>query len=233
MVKYFETVFKACVKMDLNAKNLNENISNGINYCLKLNERTRELHLRNGIKGYCFFIKDFCPIKMGQLVNLVVRCCDRQMMDDFIEALLMKDTDYFMCQDIISNKEITYDNYTRRYAIKTLAPAVVAGVDISFKDTGLITEILGINLAKKYQLVTREDIPQDYSPIAEIKILSKAPIGTKYKDGTIYGNKLLVKFKTDELAQKMAFIAMGCGLGQKNSIGFGFCRADNDYLCEF
>ena len=38
-----------------------------------------------------------------------------------------------------------------------------------------------------------------------------------------FGNKFKIIPNEDEVSQKLAFVALGCGLGEKNSFGGGFC----------
>ena len=49
------------------------------------------------------------------------------------------------------------------------------------------------------------------------------------KDGgfiRFFGNKLRIVPNEDELSQKLAFTALACGLGEKNSYGGGFCLGE-------
>ena len=43
-----------------------------------------------------------------------------------------------------------------------------------------------------------------------------------YKKGKIYGNKLFIRPKSDEISQKLACLAIAEGLGEKNPLGYGF-----------
>jgi len=38
-----------------------------------------------------------------------------------------------------------------------------------------------------------------------------------------FGNKFRIVPNEDEVSQKLAFVALACGLGEKNSFGGGFC----------
>jgi len=39
----------------------------------------------------------------------------------------------------------------------------------------------------------------------------------------LFGNKLKIVPNEDETSQKLAFVALSCGLGEKQSYGGGFC----------
>jgi len=40
---------------------------------------------------------------------------------------------------------------------------------------------------------------------------------------TFFGNKFRIAPNEDDISQKLAFVALACGLGEKNSYGGGFC----------
>lgn len=233
IMQYYETIFKTVLHKDLDSKNLYESISSGINYCLKLNERTRELHLKKGIKGYSFFVSGFMPAKAGSVVRLIVRCMDKTMMDDFIEALLLHPTESFVCQDVISSNKYEFNTYLKRYSLKTVSPITLTQLNVTKAAKEETITRIAHNLNKKYRQFVDASISEEHNPIADIIVLNKYPLNTTYKGGKIFGHKLLVQFKTDELSQKMAMSAIALGLGEKNSIGYGACVANNDYLYQF
>lgn len=39
----------------------------------------------------------------------------------------------------------------------------------------------------------------------------------------LFGNKFKIVPNEDEVSQKLAFVALACGLGEKQSYGGGFC----------
>ena len=41
----------------------------------------------------------------------------------------------------------------------------------------------------------------------------------------LFGNKFRIVPNEDEVSQKLAFVALACGLGEKSSFGAGFCVA--------
>lgn len=232
-MQYYETVFKTVLHKDLDNENLYENISSGINYCLKLNERTQELHLKKGIKGYSFFVSGYTPMKAGSVVRLFIRCMDKAMMDDFIEALLLHPTESFVCQDVISYNKYEFNTYFKRYSLKTTSPIALTQLNATKAAKEEIIKRIAHNLNKKYRMFVDGSISQEHNPITDIIVLNKYPIKTSYKGGNILCHRVLVQFKSDELSQKMAMSAMAFGLGEKNSIGYGACIANNDYLYQF
>ncbi len=47
------------------------------------------------------------------------------------------------------------------------------------------------------------------------------------KEVRLFGNKFKIIPNEDEVSQKLAFVALGAGLGEKNSFGGGFCSYRN------
>lgn len=86
------------------------------------------------------------------------------------------------------------------------------------------------NLIKKYEKFTGEKLNmQGKSFVTLFEILNNSPAKIVYENRDKFGRTFLgYKFKihpdSDELSQKLAFTALACGLGEKNSlIGAGFC----------
>jgi CRISPR-associated endoribonuclease Cas6 len=86
------------------------------------------------------------------------------------------------------------------------------------------------NLEKKYQDFYNKPIKsnQSFIQLFELKNhrLQTIQSNKRYSDGKpvkFYGNKFRIIPNEDEISQKLAFMALACGLGEKNSFGAGFC----------
>ena len=85
---------------------------------------------------------------------------------------------------------------------------------------------------KKYELMTGEKIEMNESFIQLFSILNKKPLKVVYehkdKGGRVFlGNKFKIVPNDDDNSQKLAFTALACGLGEKNSLlGAGFCLGE-------
>jgi len=83
------------------------------------------------------------------------------------------------------------------------------------------------NLEKKYQSFYGEEIkaPQNFIQLLEIKncVPQNIKIHKEGKSIRFFGNKFKIIPNEDELSQKLAFVALACGLGEKGSYGGGFC----------
>lgn len=88
------------------------------------------------------------------------------------------------------------------------------------------------NLLKKYESYYGEKLEptQNFIQLLEIKNKKPQNIVMRKNDDkhgerkvTFFGNKFRIVPNEDELSQKLAFVALACGLGEKNSYGGGFC----------
>ncbi|MCK4440354.1 MAG: CRISPR-associated protein Cas6, partial [Sulfurovaceae bacterium] len=83
------------------------------------------------------------------------------------------------------------------------------------------------NLEKKYfDFYGEKLLPhQNFIQLLEIKNIKPQTIWTTKngKSFRFFGNKFRIVPHEDEVSQKLAFVALACGLGEKNSFGGGFC----------
>nr|WP_320024518.1 CRISPR-associated endoribonuclease Cas6 [uncultured Acetobacterium sp.] len=79
------------------------------------------------------------------------------------------------------------------------------------------------NLTKKYNLITNTKIDEDFTFFSHIKFDSHKPIAVPYKNVNLLGDKVTLMVEPNPSAQKLAYTALGCGLLEAGSRGFGFC----------
>ncbi len=83
-------------------------------------------------------------------------------------------------------------------------------------------ERIKINLIKKYNKFTGEKIEENFDFYTSIEFKNKKPISVNYKNIKLLGDKLQLNIADDKLSQKIAYMALGTGLGENNSRGLGF-----------
>ena len=95
-----------------------------------------------------------------------------------------------------------------------------------------LQEQLQDNLEKKYQDFYGEEIKssQNFVQLLELKNTKPQSIffiknskDIKMQKVRLFGNKFRIILNEDEVSQKLAFIALACGLGEKQSYGAGLC----------
>jgi len=116
------------------------------------------------------------------------------------------------------------------YSVTPVIVSTQRGVYWSIDRDGDIIKLqkqLNYNLEKKYQSFYGESIKSEGSFIQLLELKNRYPqsIYTKKGDRDIrfFGNKFRIVPNDDEVSQKLAFVAIACGLGEKNSFGGGFC----------
>lgn len=98
-------------------------------------------------------------------------------------------------------------------------------------DIEILQNQLQKNLEKKLKLFYPDDrdIMDNFIDKIEIKnqkpqsIYFKTVRNQKEKLVRLIGNKFKIVPKKDDLSQKLAFLSLGVGLGEKSSFGGGFC----------
>lgn len=235
---YFELTCTAYIKSDIEFKRSFEAISGYINYSF-LGSTLEKLHEKDGFKYYVF--SSFIPdeevkktkiYKSGSTYRFSIRSID----DAFIEKLSNQ------LRQNINNSDFlvvnTSKKTTKKFFITELysaTPTVITAKENKFwtleqsGDLTLLQKQLQDNLEKKYKSYYKEDLIPTQNFIQLIEIKNQKPQNIIiYKNGkkiTFFGNKFRVVPNEDEVSQKLAFLALGAGLGEKNSYGGGFCLA--------
>ena len=131
----------------------------------------------------------------------------------------------------IKQLELKEINKRKIEAIKSMNPIFIInkkGDFWTFSKDGDLSEYLALltnNVIKKYKAIFKEDLKPDNTFIEYFRILNDVPFTFYYKNIKFFGYKLFMHIRDDEISQKLAFIALGAGLGAKSSsVGGGFCR---------
>jgi CRISPR-associated endoribonuclease Cas6 len=195
-----------------------------------------EFHKKIGYKHYVF--NSFSPIekskiyKKGNIYKFTIRTLDENFASALSKGLKQNINDENFIIVEILKKEIKQFFISE---LKNVTPAIVSvdnGRFWTFQESGdieLLRNLLHSNLEKKYNSFFGEklDIKQNF--IQFIEINNKTPqniiITKNDKNVCFFGNKFKIIPNEDSVSQKLAFIALGCGFGEKNSYGGGFCLA--------
>ena len=238
-MKYFELKCIAFLKKDIDFKNSFDIISRYISFALTSDNNLKELHFKKGYKFYVF--SGFYPIekdkiyKKGKTYRFTIRSLKEELIDTLSEKL----------RENINNPNIlvveTYKKEIKQFFIKELysiTPVITTSKDNKLYwtiekegDILKLTKQLQDNLEKKYKDFYDKPIETSNNFIQLLEIKNQKPqsiwINKKVNGKNIpikfFGNKFRIVPNEDEASQKLAFLALGCGLGEKNSFGGGFC----------
>lgn len=227
-MKFYEMVVTVYLNKNIHFKNANECISRHINRAMAEDPKLKELHKETGLKFYIF--SSFYPVEKDRVykANKIYIFRLRALREDFIRTLSQHikqvDTVCFnvIATDIKQRKEQFVDQ------LYTVTPVIVSidrrkhwTKEHSFE---LLKNHLHANAEKKYNQFFNANVQID-SFISGIELLNPYTIPIPYKKGYLLGNKLILHIKTDEASQKLATMVLASGLGEKNSIGMGYCHA--------
>lgn len=234
-MKYFELKITTMVKKDIEAREANQTLAKAINFIMTQDGYTRELHSKKEIKPYVFSLPYPIDIKTktyqkGSVYLFSVRSIDEKFIN-ILKSNLQKvniDEFTFLASELKEVKQFKIKN------IETLTPAILTITEDGKtrnwtkkdKDLNFVIERFQNNLEKKYKEFFHEELNSDNYFIDGFSILNKKPILAKYKNTSLLGNKFKLYIADDEISQKLAFLALSVGLAEKNSLGFGYCRAN-------
>ena len=240
-MKIFELKCKAYLKTNIELKSSFDVLSKYLNYSIYQNEIYKNKD--TSIKNYCF--GNFYPTesdkiyKKNNVYEFVIRSIDEEFIDELEKAILENMNNSFLIVLSAVKKEID------QFFIRELYSATPVIVSQKKDDTGrqlywsldysgdieMLQNQLQKNLEKKLKLFYPEDMEATSNFIDKIEIKNVKPQSIYFKTVRnqkeklvrLIGNKFKIVPKKDDLSQKLAFLSLGVGLGEKSSFGGGFC----------
>ncbi|MDU8821080.1 CRISPR-associated protein Cas6 [Clostridioides difficile] len=227
-MRYLEIELFLKLEKEVLYVDLPEYLSKGINYQFLSSEESKQYHHKNRIKlyNYSFLtpIEEDKVYKKNKAYTLKIRFMDLNIANTFFNSLGTIMSPYFT---ILGKRYDFKENNKEIRYLTTITPAIIKirnniTLDMNSMDLNLVKERILRNTCKKYNMLNYDNIkPHDF--IDNIELLNNSSIGFNYKDALVIGNKYKIKIKPDKLSQKMAFVILGAGLLEKNSLAFGFC----------
>ncbi len=233
-MRYFELKCTAYVKRDINFRESFEKIAKYISYSMAQDEKLKKLHEKSGFKNYCF--GTLYPTEaekvyqQGKTYSVAIRSLSEEIID-ILSQQLRRNINNPNLQLLETTKKSHPQRFIRE--LYTVTPTITTIDKNLFWTVGKDSDILRLqrqlhdNLEKKYKRFYGEEIEpiQNFIQLLEIKnqkpqIIEFSKDGKKIK---LFGNKFKIIPHEDEISQKLAFVAMGAGLGEKNAFGGGFC----------
>ena len=240
-MKIFELKCKAYLKTNIELKSSFDVLSKYLNYSIYQNEIYKNKD--TSIKSYCF--GNFYPTesdkiyKKNNVYEFVIRSIDEEFIDELEKAIIENMNNGFLLVLSAVKKEI--DQFFIR-ELYSATPVIVSqkkdetgrqlywSLDYS-GDIEMLQNQLQKNLEKKLKLFYPEDMETTSNFIDKIEIKNVKPQSIYFKTirnqkeklVRLIGNKFKIIPKKDDLSQKLAFLSLGVGLGEKSSFGGGFC----------
>lgn len=220
---YKELVVTMLLQVDLAAEKSYEYLSRIISQTMLKDPQLKEMHGRQGLKGYSFC--NLYPLEKDKIYkkNRAYLWHIRSFDVDFLMKIKYL-LSHMQCGVVAS--EIKTFEYKPISRLKTLTPIVLTVENKSWvKENGIkiVMERTHINALKKYRTFIGEMAEPQENFIEYINLLNEKPIKIPYKNNSFLGHKVEVGVKSDKVSQKLALAAIGAGMLEKNSIGFGYC----------
>lgn len=228
-MNFYEVTFTCYLFKNIHFQYANEKISKNINKSMLLDEMLSGQHEENKYKFFCF--NSFYPIEKDKIYKAgriyVFRI--RGINENYVKKLKIvidknKNEDFkIVSSDIkcISRRHIS--------EIYTITPVVITTEGnhnwLSSDGFNILINRLHSNLEKKYNSFYKQNVRAMDNFIQHLNMINYKPFSFKYKNTKLLGNKFKIIPNDDEFSQKLAFMALATGLGEKSSsMGMGYCN---------
>ena len=225
--KVFELRVKAFLLQDIELNNLQIRLSEFIDKVFQDNEQWLEYHNINTYKSYTFSglhpIEKSHVYKKENIYTIIVRTTRYELANHFQKELPHMYTGFIKgltCEVKMLPKKFLEEIYT-------LTPAIMKNDTGYWRGTLKITDFekgLQENLIKKYKTRYNVEVDESHQIYTYLEFRNKYPISTNYKNVKLLGDKICLKIADNELAQELAYFALGEGLLSMNARGFGFAN---------
>lgn len=234
-MQYYELTCTAYVKNDIGFERSFEAISRYISFAM-VKGGLEEIHAKTGYKHYVF--GGLLPVEKkrvyqkGAMYHFTLRSLDENFIGTLSKALKTNtdNPDFIVVE---THKRTLKQHFiSELYSATPVIVSVENGKFWTMEESGDIMQLqkqLHDNLEKKYQTYFGEKLKAEQNFIQLLELKNRVPqniiIHKEGKKIRFFGNKFRIIPNEDELSQKLAFVALACGLGEKNSYGGGFCLA--------
>ena len=241
-MKIFELKCEAYLKSNISLVNSYDILAKYINFCITEDKKINQINKTKWMNNYCF--GNFYPTendkiyKSGKIYKFVIRSIDEELIDELMMTLKRNESNLFLL--VVSTKKIEIEQFFIS-ELYSATPVIVSdkrdenGKQLYWSldyngDMDSLQKRLQRNLEKKLKQFCSEDIEMGENFIQEIELKNQKPQSIYFKKSAkddklarLIGNKLKIIPNKDSLSQKLAFLSLAVGLGEKSSLGGGFC----------
>lgn len=221
----YEIYLKLFLLLDIHQGEALERIGNLIDKSLGKNEEYLNFHQENQYKLYTFnslFNSSGEKIfKEGGIYLIKVRTIDEELADYFLKNLANEYTEHIKVLTT-EKRSIKQRPIEKLYNI---TPTVIKTDQGYWKGQIFLDDYerrLSENLIKKYNQFYNTKIDEGFELFRSMEFNNRKPIASSYKNINILGDKLDLYIANNARAQELAFFALGVGIGEMGSRGFGF-----------
>lgn len=242
-MKIFELKCITWLKQDVSFEDSFDSISKFINYSICQKDEYRQKHNENVFNNYCF--GSFFPIekdklyKKGNTYYFTLRTIDEKFAKELVNLLRANINNPFLQIVQVERRDIKQFFINELYSVTPVVMSLKKENENShqlfwtLEKSGDIIELqnqLQDNLLKKYEefFGGKLNPTQNFIQLLEVKNQKPQSIyftttkNDMQKKVRLMGNKFRIIPNEDEISQKLAFLSLGVGLGEKISYGGGF-----------
>lgn len=224
-MKVFEIYLKVYLLEDIYLEDVQNEILRLIDITLGKTEKTLSIHKKNEFKNYCF--NSFYPLekdrvyKEGNIYTITIRTIDKYLASYFTKRLPLGYTPKIRGLKA-EYKVLPFRKIKKIYSITPVVQKNDEGYWRGILPQEEFEVRLKTNLIKKYNNYFEENINEDFKLYDFLEIINKKPISNLFKGRKLLGDKVSIEVSDNEEAQKLAYMALGVGLGEMNARGFGY-----------
>ncbi|BAK73775.1 CRISPR-associated endoribonuclease Cas6 [Arcobacter sp. L] len=242
-MKIFELKCITYLKQDVSFEDSFDSISKFINYSICQKDEYKQKHNQNVFNNYCF--GSFFPIekdklyKKGNTYYFTFRTIDEKFAKELSNLLRANINNPYLQIVQVEKRDIKQFFISEIYSATPVVVSLKKENEKShqlfwtLEKSGDIIELqkqLQENLIKKYEEFFGEKlkVSQNFIQLFEIKnhkpqsVCFTTTKNEMQKKIRLIGNKFRIIPNEDEISQKLAFLSLGVGLGEKSSYGGGF-----------
>ncbi|MDO5337102.1 MAG: CRISPR-associated endoribonuclease Cas6 [Eubacteriales bacterium] len=224
-MKVWQIRLKLYLLQDISVNRIQTAVTSFIDFSFRKNEHFIQMHKENIFKNYVYDLP--YPIerdkvyKQGNVYTLTIRTIDARMAAHFLEVCANNYTKEMkgLTAEIrmIPKKHIDYI-----YNITTAVLKDELGYWRKYMTIDDFEDRLKINLIKKWNFLGGERIDENFLLCTFLEFKNNVPIAVEYKNIKLLGDKFLMHISNHPIAQDLAYMALGTGVLEMNSRGFGF-----------
>ncbi|SFA72005.1 CRISPR-associated endoribonuclease Cas6 [Clostridium frigidicarnis] len=224
-MKVYELTLKIFLLKNLPLDEAYEELSELIDKSLCKDKDLLALHNENKYKYYTFSLpyklEEDKIYKAGNIYSVRIRTIDENILKNFKTKLVNMYTSVIKALTIDA-KVIPKKHISTIYSITPLVIKTDNGYWKGNLSLDQYEKRIKENLIKKYNQFFNEKIDEDFPLYNFINFDNQKPVGVKYKGITLLGDKITLNVSDDEVSQKIAYLALGAGVGEMCPRGMGF-----------
>jgi len=221
-----ELTVKVYVLENVESNQLYNQIASLIDTTLSKDPKFLKLHQENTFKNYCFDglypLEKGGSYQKGKIYSFRIRTIDEKLLKYLTNHIANAYTSRLKVLTVVC-RDIPQKHLEK---IFTITPCILKNDGGYWRKLLSIDEYenrIKVNLIKNYNDYFNVKIDEAFQFFTRIEFNNEKPIAVPFKDGiSLLGDKITLYISENQTAQELAYFALGVGLGEIGSRGFGF-----------